>query len=287
MIFNQYSNSSHIYIIAEIGINHNGDISIAKKLIDMAVSCDCDAVKFQKRHIESVYDEAILNAPRQSPWGKTQREQKNGLEFSIEQYREISDYCKEKKIDWFASSWDLISQNEMREFNFKYNKVASAMATNEDFLRMVASEKLPTFLSTGMTELSSIDKAVEIFADNECELMLFHTVSTYPAEEADLNLNCINTLKNKYNLPVGYSGHEASVSPSVIAATMGAAVIERHITLDRAMYGSDQAASLQYEGLKQLTTILRKLPSILGSGEKVVLSKEIEVAKKLRYWNAQ
>tara|TARA_Y100001978_G_C23699797_1_gene440065 strand:- start:2775 stop:3638 length:864 start_codon:yes stop_codon:yes gene_type:complete len=287
MVFEKYSNSSYIYIIAEIGINHNGDLQLAKDLIDMAVNCDCDAVKFQKRDIESVYSKDILDSPRESPWGSTQREQKYGLEFSLDEYEEISNYCLKKGIDWFVSSWDLKSQKEMRQFDFKFNKVASAMATNGEFLELVASEKKPTFLSTGMTKLSEIDKAVKIFSSHKCELMLFHTVSTYPAEESDLNLNCINNLKERYNLPVGYSGHESSVSPSIVAATLGAPVIERHITLDRAMYGSDQAASLQYEGLKQLSTILRKLPLILGSGEKTILSKELEVARKLRYWTIQ
>tara|TARA_Y100000589_G_scaffold331312_1_gene384277 strand:+ start:3391 stop:4254 length:864 start_codon:yes stop_codon:yes gene_type:complete len=285
MAFELFSNQTYIYIIAEIGINHNGDIELAKQLIDIAVECDCDAVKFQKRDIESVYSKEILDSLRESPWGSTQREQKYGLEFSLDDYKKIATYCQDKKIDWFASSWDLKSQKDMRIFDFRFNKVASAMATNEEFLKLVASEKKPTFLSTGMTSLSEIDKAVNIFKEYDCELMLFHTVSTYPAEESDLNLNCIKTLHEKYKLPIGYSGHEATVSPSIIAASMGASVIERHITLDRAMYGSDQAASLQYEGLKQLSSIIRKLPKILGSGEKVILKKELEVAKKLRYWN--
>lgn len=285
MVFELFSNQSYIYIIAEIGINHNGDIDLAKQLIDIASDCNCDAVKFQKRDIDSVYSKKVLDSFRESPWGNTQRDQKRGLEFSIDQYSEISEYCKNKRIDWFASSWDLKSQKDMQIFEFRFNKVASAMATNEEFLHLVASEKKPTFLSTGMTEIKEIEKAVNIFAQYDCELMLFHTVSTYPAEESDLNLNCIKTLKEKYGLPIGYSGHEASVSPSIIAAALGASVIERHITLDRAMYGSDQAASLQYEGLKQLTSIIRKLPKILGKGEKVVLSKELEVAKKLRYWS--
>ena len=284
MVFDKFSNKKYIYIIAEIGINHNGDLGIAKQLIDMAVDSNCDAVKFQKRDIDTVYSKDVLNSFRKSPWGETQREQKNGLEFSLNDYNEIDNYCKDKNIDWFASSWDLKSQREMRQYNFKFNKVASAMATNLDFLEEVASEKRPTFLSTGMTDLNSINKAIEIFKKYSCDLMLFHTVSTYPAEEKDLNLQCIETLRKKFNLPVGYSGHEVSVSPSVIAATLGASVVERHITLDRAMYGSDQAASLEQGGLNDLTAILRKLPSIIGSGEKVILEKEHEVAKKLRYW---
>ena len=284
MVFENFSPFKKIYFIAEIGINHNGDLDIAKELIDLAVSCNCDAVKFQKRDIETVYSEKVLNSYRESPWGNTQRDQKEGLEFNLDQYDEIDQYCKIKNIDWFVSSWDIKSQILMRKYNFKFNKVASAMATNLSFLRKVAEEKKPTFLSTGMTRIEDIDKAIEIFKENECEVMLFHTVSTYPAEEEDLNLLCIQKLKEKYKIPVGYSGHEVSVSPSVVAAVLGASVIERHITLDRAMYGSDQAASLQEEGLRRLMTIIRKLPNISGDGEKYFLEKEMPIAKKLRYW---
>ena len=284
MNFAKFSTDKYIYIIAEIGINHNGDIELAKELINMAVECGCDAVKFQKRDIESVYSKEVLDSHRESPWGNTQRDQKQGLEFSIEEYKEIDNYCSKKGIDWFASSWDVKSQKLMRQFNFKYNKVASAMATNIDFLEEVASEKRPTFLSTGMTDIESIDKAVKIFEKHNCEVMLFHTVSTYPAEEKDLNLKCINTLKERFSLPIGYSGHESSVSPSIVAASLGAGVVERHITLDRAMYGSDQSASLEKRGLEEMTSILRKIPILLGSGEKVILEKENDVAKKLRYW---
>ncbi len=285
MVFENYSPSKYIYIIAEIGINHNGSLEIAKQLIDMAVKSNCDAVKFQKRDIDTVYSKEVLDSLRESPWGTTQREQKQAIELSIDEYKEIDVYCKSKGIDWFASSWDCKSQVLMRRFNFKFNKVASAMATNLEFLDLLASEKKPTFLSTGMTELNDIDKAVEIFQRQSCELMLLHTVSTYPAKDSDLNLKCIDTLRKRYNLPIGYSGHEASVSPSVIAASLGASVVERHITLDRAMYGSDQAASLQAEGLKQLTTILRKLPRVLGDGQKTIIEQEKLVAQKLRYWN--
>ena len=284
MVFNQFDIKKKIYFIAEIGINHNGDIEIAKKLIDMASRCGCDAVKFQKRDIETVYSKEILDSPRESPWGKTQRDQKYGLEFNLDDYDLIDQYCKEKNLDWFVSSWDKKSQILMRKYNFKFNKVASAMATNLDFLETVAEEKRPTFLSTGMANISDIEKAIDVFKRYQCEIMLFHTVSTYPALEEDLNLSCIDTLRNTFKLPVGYSGHEPSVSPSVIAATMGAPVIERHITLDRAMYGSDQSASLQEEGLRNLMTILRKLPNILGNGKKEILEKEIPIAKKLRYW---
>lgn len=283
-MFEEFDIGKKIYVVAEIGINHNGDIQLAKELIDIACSCKCDAVKFQKREIDLVYSKKILDSFRESPWGKTQRDQKEGLEFSIEEYDEIDAYCKNKDIDWFVSSWDTVSQEKMRKYNFKCNKIASAMATNLEFLECVASEKRPTFISTGMTTLEEVDNAVNIFKKYNCEFMLLHTVSTYPAKESDLNLNCIKTLRERYGVSVGYSGHEATVSPSIVAASLGATVIERHITLDRAMYGSDQAASLQKDGLEQLVNALQKIPLILGDGKKKILKEELDVSKKLRYW---
>ena len=276
-----------IYFIAEIGINHNGSLEIAKELIDMAKECGCNAVKFQKRTIPIVYSEKILNQYRESPWGITQRAQKEGLEFSIEQYDLIDIYCKAKDIDWFASSWDIESQKLMRKYNFPHNKIASAMATNLEFIKVVASEKVHTFISTGMMNIEQIDDTVNIFSNKKCPFTLLHTVSTYPSEESDLNLNCIRTLKERYNCDVGYSGHETSVSPSLVAASLGATVIERHITLDRSMYGSDQSASLQKDGLRTLVNSIRKLPIILGDGKKRIIKKEFEISNKLRYWNNQ
>ncbi len=273
-----------IYIIAEIGINHNGSIDYAKKLIDEAKSTGCDAVKFQKRTIDLVYTKEYLDQPRESPWGVTQRDQKEGLEFSFEEYDLIDSYCKDLDIDWFVSSWDKPSQESMRKYKFPHNKIASAMATNFDFVEFVASEKIHTFASTGMMEIEQIDKLVEIFKTNNCPLTLMHTVSTYPSPEEDLNLLCIQTLANRYKLPVGYSGHESSVSPSIAAATLGAVAIERHITLDRSMYGSDQAASLQPDGFRQMVNQLRKIPKMMGDGEKRITDGEQSVAKKLRYW---
>tara|TARA_Y100000589_G_C27174677_1_gene638204 strand:+ start:111 stop:947 length:837 start_codon:yes stop_codon:yes gene_type:complete len=272
------------YIIAEIGINHNGQINIAKELITQAKSAGCDAVKFQKRTIDIVYKQEFLNSKRESPWGNTQRDQKEGLEFNIQEYDVIDKYCKNLEIDWFASSWDIESQKLMRRYNFPHNKIASAMATNIDFLDVVASEKIHTFLSTGMMNLNMIDKAVEVFKKHNCPFTLMHTVSTYPALEEDLNLHCIKSLQKRYKVPVGYSGHEASVSPSFIAATLGATAIERHITLNRAMYGSDQSASLELTGLLQLVSMIRKLPICLGDGKVKILEKERSIAKKLRYW---
>jgi len=274
-----------IYVIAEIGINHNGSLDIAKQLINQAKASGCDAVKFQKRTIDVVYASEFLEQPRESPWGKTQRAQKEGLEFGEVEYGKIDSYCKQLGIDWFASAWDIPSQRFLRRYQCPYNKVASAMATNLHFIAEVASEQKPTFLSTGMCTLEQIDRAVEAFKSANCPLILMHTVSTYPASENDLNLSVIHTLRERYGLPVGYSGHETSVSPSIMAAMMGAVAIERHITLDRAMYGSDQAASLELPGLLNLTGVIRKIPVCIGDGVKRVLPKEVLNANKLRYWS--
>lgn len=274
----------HIFIIAEIGINHNGSVEIAKRLIEQAKAAGCDAVKFQKRSIEIVYSPEVLAQHRESPWGNTQRAQKEGLEFGKREYDVIDAHCRALGIEWFASAWDIPSQHFLRQYEHKYNKVASAMVTHRRFIEEVANEKRVTFLSTGMCSLEDVDAAVEVFAKVNCPLVLMHTVSTYPAPEKDLNLRTINTLRERYGLPVGYSGHESSVSPSIMAAMLGAVAIERHITLDRAMYGSDQAASLELAGLINLTSMLRKIPGSLGDGVKRIAPGEAEVAKKLRYW---
>ncbi len=273
------------FIIGEIGINHNGDIETAKKLIDMAKECGCDAVKFQKRTIDIVYTKEELLKERESPWGTTQREQKEGLEFSEKEFSEIDKYCKSSQIDWFASAWDIPSLEFLDKFNLKYNKIASAMITNLAFLEEVAKRNIYTFISTGMSNYSDIDAAVDIFKNNGCEFELMHSVSKYPCEEKDLNLNIINKMQKKYNCKVGYSGHEPSVSPSVVAVCLGASSLERHITLDRTMYGSDQAASLEKSGLKNLIDIVRKIPLVIGDKDKQLFEVEKEVAKKLRYWS--
>jgi len=275
---------SRVYVIAEIGINHNGDLDIAKRLIEQAKAAGCDAVKFQKRTIDIVYTKEVLAQPRESPWGSTQRAQKEGLEFGKTEYDVIDSYCRQLGIDWFASAWDVPSQQFLRQYNFKYNKVASAMTTNLAFIKEVAAEKRPTFLSTGMCTLEDVDRAVEVFKGADCPLILMHTVSTYPAAEKDLNLRVIHTLRERYGLPVGYSGHEPSVSPSIMAAMLGAVAIERHITLDRAMYGSDQPASLELSGLLALVGTVRKIPACLGDDRKRMFPGEEAVAKKLRYW---
>lgn len=242
----------HAFIIAEIGINHNGDIGIAKKLIDWAALCECDAVKFQKRTVDMVYTKEYLDSYRESPWGTTQREQKEGLEFGKEEYDIIDSYCKEKGIEWFASAWDMEAQKFLRQYDLKYNKIASAMLVQEEFLEMVAKEGKHTFISTGMSTYEEIDRAVEIFRENNCPFELMHCNSTYPMKNEDANLRMINTLRTRYGCDVGYSGHEVGRVVSQTAVALGATSIERHITLDRAMYGSDQAASLEAEDFLKL-----------------------------------
>ncbi len=272
-----------IFIIAEIGINHNGDIDIVKKLIDGAVFAGCDAIKFQKRTIEKVYSKEELDRPRDSPWGTTNREQKLGLEFDKKEYDEIDRYCREKGIYWFASAWDLDSQKFLRQYKSKYNKIASAMLIYEPLLREVASEKKHTFISTGMSTMEQIDRAINIFRDVDCPFELMHCVSTYPMDDEDANLNRINTLRERYKCNVGYSGHETGgLAISCAAAALGITSLERHITLDRAMYGSDQAASLEISGLKLLVSSVRKIEKSMGNGEIAIQQKEIPIAKKLR-----
>lgn len=274
----------HVLIVAEIGINHNGDVGIAKKLIDMAKAAGCDAVKFQKRTIDIVYTEEFLGSPRESPWGTTQRDQKQGLEFGKEEFDEIDAYCRSKGIDWFASAWDLPSQKFLRNYDLKYNKIASAMITHADLLQAVAEEKKPTFISTGMSNYEEVENAVATFRRQDCPFILMHTVSEYPADEGILNLRLIPELRARYHCPVGYSGHEVTMIPGVLAAMMGAVAVERHITLDRAMYGSDQAASLEKRGLELLVSYIRTIPVVLGDGVKRITSTEMANARKLRYW---
>ena len=271
-----------IFIVAEIGINHNGDMSICKELIDVAVGSGCDAVKFQKRDINKVYTQEFLDSPRESQWGTTQREQKNGLEFDKEQYEEIDKYCKKKGIEWFASAWDLNSQKFMQQFDCKYNKIASAMIVYEDLLKMVAKEGRHTFISTGMTTYDDIQKAVDIFTKENCKFELMYTVSTYPMKDEDANLNMINTLKEKYQCNVGYSGHEVGLAVSYAASALGITSLERHITLDRSMYGSDQSASIEPAGLRQLVGAVRKIELAMGDGVKRVIEGEAPIAVNLR-----
>ncbi len=270
-------------LLAEIGINHNGDIEIAKKLIETAKIYGFDIVKFQKRDIELVYSKEILDTPRESPWGNTTRDQKNGLELSEKEYDVIDEHCKEHKIKWFASAWDLNSLNFLDKYNLEFNKVASAMIVDKTFLEALAKKKKHTFISTGMSSKKDIDTAVEIFKKNNCSYELMHCISTYPMKTEDANLCTIEELKKVYNCDVGYSGHENGVLVSIAALQFGITSLERHITLDRAMYGSDQSASLEPAGMKHLTESIEKYFVSIGKPSLgKILDEEIPIAKKLR-----
>ncbi len=271
------------YLIAEIGINHNGSLDITKKLIDAAKNSGFDAVKFQKRTIDIVYDKKTLDTPRESPWGKTTREQKLGLEFEKEDYDEIDKYCKKLNIDWFASAWDIKSLEFLDNYNLDYNKIASAMIVDQFFLNEVAKRNKYTFISTGMSTKEDIDNAVSIFKKKNCPFELMHCVSTYPMKTKDANLTTINQLKKEYKCNVGYSGHENGVIVSVAAALLGITSLERHITLDRTMYGSDQAASLELSGMKNLSELIDITMLALGKPSLgMILDDEKPIAKKLR-----
>ena len=272
-----------IFIIGEIGINHNGDINLCKKIINGAKNAGADAVKFQKRNINNVYTQDFLNSFRDSPWGKTQRDQKLGIEFEKKEYDEIDKYCKELDIIWFASAWDIDSLNFLKEYNCKFNKIASAMIVDLNFLESVSKEKKHTFISTGMSSLQDIEKAVEIFKKNKCSFELMHCVSTYPMKPEDANLRTIEGLKNKFNCDVGYSGHENGLAVSYAAASLDITSLERHITIDRTLYGSDQAASIEMLGFAEMISGVRKIEKALGK-EKVgfITDEEKKIANKLR-----
>ena len=271
-----------IFIIAEIGINHNGSVDTCKALIDVAKESGCDAVKLQKRDIDQVYEKEFLNQPRESPWGTTQRHQKEGLEFTFDDYVEINDYCKSKGIEWFASAWDINSQRFLKKFNLRFNKIASAMIVSNDLLEEVAKEGKHTFISTGMSTMQDIKKAVDLFRNRNCSFELMHAVSTYPMRAEDANLNVITTLKNTFNCNVGYSDHESGLAVSYAASALNISSLEKHITLDRSMYGSDQSASIEPAGLKQLVGGIRKIEKAMGDGKKIIINDEIPISKKLR-----
>lgn len=274
-----------IFVIAEGGINHNGDLSLAKKLIDLAHKSGCDAIKFQKRNPDVCVPQEMKNKIRETPWGNiTYLDYKKKIEFGKIEYDEINDYCQKVGISWSASAWDIDSLNFLSSYDLPFNKIASAMATNLEFVREVASQGKLTYASVGMCDWADIDSLVEIFRKSSSELVLMHTVSNYPSENQDLNLKMIATLSTRYGLPVGYSGHEASISPSIVAAALGAVAIERHITLSRSMWGTDHSASLEAAGISQLVGAIRKVPIVLGDGVKKIVPGEAEVAKKLRYW---
>ena len=273
-----------IYIISEIGINHNGDIELAKRMILESKKCGANAVKFQKRDLNIVYTSEQLSELRDSPWGKTQKDQKEALEFDDEDYRVIDEFCRKIEIDWFASAWDLNSLEFIKKFNLKYNKIASAMIVDKKFVKEVAKQKKYTFISTGMCSMKDIEEVVEIFKMENCQFELMHCISAYPFDDSLANLNLIKIYKEKFNCKVGYSGHEkGGLAISYAAAALGITSLERHFTLDRTMYGSDQSASLEPSAFKDLIGGVRKIEkAINGSNIKKILDIEVEIAKKLR-----
>jgi len=268
------------YVIAEIGINHNGDIDLAKKLIDVARTAGCNAVKFQKRTVEVVYTPEELAKPRENPFGPTNGDLKRGLEFDLAAYQEIDRYCKEVGIHWFASCWDEASVDFIDQFDVPCYKIASASLTDDNLLKHTRDKGRPIILSTGMSTLEEIDHAVELLGKNS--LIILHATSTYPAHYGELNLRMIPVLRQRYGVPVGYSGHETGIPSSVAAASIGACVIERHITMDRAMWGSDHAASLEPSGITRLVRDIRLVESAMGNGVKRVIEREKPILKKLR-----
>ena len=268
------------FIVAEIGINHNGDIEIAKKLIDIAVSAGCDAVKFQKRTIELVYTAEELARPRENPFGPTNGDLKRGLEFGEEKYKQVDDYCKQKGIMWFASPWDLKSVDFLEKFDIPCYKIASACLTDDELLRHVKSKGKPIILSTGMSTVEQIRHAVSVLGEDN--LLLKHCTSTYPSKSEELNLSVIPWLKQNFNSPVGYSCHSTGVLEPVLAVAHGAHSVEKHITLDRTMWGSDHAASLEPKGLQLMVRDIRSLPIVLGDGVKRVFESEKPIIEKLR-----
>lgn len=268
------------FIVAEIGINHNGSVEIAKKLIDAAALAGCDAVKFQKRTLEVVYTPEELANPRENPFGPTNGDLKRGLEFGENEYKDIDTYCRDKNILWLASCWDEGSVDFMERFNPPCYKIASASLTDDSLLRHHRRYGRPIIVSTGMSTLEEIDHAVEVLGTKD--LILLHCTSTYPSQVEELNLSAIRVLRERYGVPVGYSGHEVGLAPSVGAAALGACMIERHITLDRAMWGSDQAASVEWQGFWRLVKDIRALQNAMGDGVKRVYPSEVPIIKKLR-----
>lgn len=268
------------FIVAEIGINHNGDLDTALKLIKAAKEAGCDAVKFQKRTVEVVYGPEELSRPRESPFGTTNGDLKRGLEFGESEHQAINKSCRELGILWFSSCWDEQSVDFIEQFNPPCYKIASASITDDGLLRHHRKYQRPIILSTGMSTLSQIDHAVEVLGRGN--LVLMHTTSTYPSRIEELNLRVITALRTRYQVPVGYSGHEVGLAPSVAAAALGACLVERHITLDRAMWGSDQAASVEPQGFARLVKDIRAVETSLGDGEKRLYESEIPIMKKLR-----
>jgi len=268
------------FVIAEIGINHNGDINLAKKLIDVAIQAGCDAVKFQKRSVDLLYTPEELAKPKESPFGTTEGDYRRGREFGKKQYSELSKYCKKRKIMWFASPWDVDSVDFLEYFNVQCYKIASACLTNDELLKKIRSAHKPVIMSTGMSTPAQIGHAVKILGEKN--LILLQCTATYPSQLADLNLSVITWLRKEFSCPVGYSGHETGIVESVVAVVLGASVVERHITLDRSMWGTDQAASLEPGGLQRMVRDIRSIPTILGDGKKRILDEELPILQKLR-----
>jgi len=268
------------FIIAEIGINHNGDIDLAKRLISVALAAGCDAIKFQKRTVDVVYTPEELAKPRENPFGPTNGDLKYGLEFEQEEYEEIDAFCKSIKMLWFASPWDEGSVDFLERFNIPVYKIASASLTDDRLLRHVRATGKPVILSTGMSTYAEIDHAVEVLGKED--LILMHATSTYPATYGELNLRAIPTMAARYGAPIGYSGHETGIPTSVCAAVLGACSVERHITMDRAMWGSDHAASLEPNGISRLVRDIRLWEQAKGDGIKRVYDREVPIIKKLR-----
>ena len=270
-----------VYIIAEIGINHNGDIEIAKQLMDVAVETGCDAVKFQKRTPEICVPEEQKSIPRETPWGTmTYFDYKKRIEFEQKEFEQIDAYAKKIGIDWFASPWDVPSVDFLEGFKVPCQKIASACLTDSELLSSINKTKTTTILSTGMSSMQEIDKAVSLL--NDVPLAIAQATSTYPAEASELNLRAIQTFVEKYKVPVGYSGHERGLQVTIAAVALGATFIERHITLDRSMWGTDHSASLEPEGLKKLVRDIRIIELALGDGKKKVYDSEIPIRAKLR-----
>jgi sialic acid synthase SpsE len=270
------------YVVGEIGINHNGDVAVAKRLIQVAAAAGCDAVKFQKRTPEVCVPAAQRDIMRETPWGYiSYMEYRDRVELVEEQYREIDEHCRKHDIQWFASCWDEPSVDFIEKFDVPCHKIASACLTDHDLLRRLRACGKPLLLSTGMSTIEQIDAAVEVLGGTD-DLILLHTVSTYPARYDELNLRVIATLRERYGVPVGYSGHETGLATSVAAVALGACVVERHITLDRSMWGSDQAASLEPSGLTRLLRDIRLVETSMGSPEKTVLEREHALVDRLR-----
>ena len=274
------SDDSPCFIIAEIGINHNGSIDLAKRMIDEAVMAGCDAVKFQKKTVTKVYTPEELDVYRPNYYGNTNRDLKLGLELSYEDYCEIDRYCKAKKIMWFASCWDIDSVDFIEQFDVPCHKIASALLTDDDFLYKIKSTGKPVLLSTGMSTMEEIRHAVSILGEDN--LVIYQCTSTYPTEHKEINLRVIEEFRREFSCPIGYSGHEKGLLPSILAVELGASSVERHITIDRTLWGSDQAASLEPEGLRRMVRDIREVKTILGNGTKVVYESEIPVKNKLR-----